>query len=88
MPPSDLTKVDQSIFALWTFYLIHLDLSVVCREIKTMKQRFNDFKAAPDAYKAMSGLETYRQWCRRRVSSKRMLALALLITSTLIITTP
>jgi len=28
-----------------------------------MEQRFNYFKAAPDAYKAMSGLETYLHGC-------------------------
>jgi AhpD family alkylhydroperoxidase len=29
----------------------------------SMEQRFNYFKAAPDAYKAMSGLETYLHGC-------------------------
>ena len=53
-----------------------------------MKQRFNDFKAAPDAYKAMSGLETYRQWCRRRVSSMPMLVLAFLIAGSMIMVSP
>jgi quercetin dioxygenase-like cupin family protein len=51
-----------------------------------MEPRFNYFKAAPDAYKAMSGLEAYLHGCGRRVSSKPMLALAFLITITLIIT--
>ena len=53
-----------------------------------MEQRFNYFKAAPDAYKAMSGLEAYLHGCGRRVSSKPMLVLAFLITSTLIIISP
>ena len=53
-----------------------------------MEQRFNYFKAAPDTYKAMSGLETYLHEGGRRVSSKPMLVLAFLITSTLIIISP
>ena len=44
-----------------------------------MEQRFNYFKAAPDAYKAMSRLETYMHGCGRRVSSKSMLAKTFLI---------
>jgi quercetin dioxygenase-like cupin family protein len=55
---------------------------------KIMKQRFNDFEAAPDAHKAMSGLEAYRQWCRRRVSSTRMLVLVFLIAGTMIMVSP
>ena len=53
-----------------------------------MEQRFNYFKAVPDTYKAMGGLETYLHGCGRRVSSKLMLALAFLITSTLITISP
>ena len=54
-----------------------------------MEPRFNHFKAAvPDTYKAMSGLETYLDGGGRRVSSKPMLVLAFLITSTLIIISP
>ena len=53
-----------------------------------MEPRFNHFKAAPDTYKALSGLETYLHGGGRRVSSKPMLVLAFLITSTLIIISP
>jgi len=53
-----------------------------------MEPRFNHFKAAPDTDKAMSGLETYLHGGRRRVSSNSMLALAFLITSTLITISP
>lgn len=53
-----------------------------------MEPRFNYFKAAPDAHKAMSGLEAYLHGCGRRVSSKPMLVLAFLMTSVLIITSP
>jgi quercetin dioxygenase-like cupin family protein len=53
-----------------------------------MQQRFNYFKAAPDAYKAMSGLLTYLQGRSRRVSSKPMLVLAFIRTSSLIIISP
>ena len=53
-----------------------------------MQQQFNYFKASPDAYKAISGLPTYLQRRGRRVSSKPMLVLAFLITSTLIIISP
>jgi quercetin dioxygenase-like cupin family protein len=49
-----------------------------------MEPRFNYFKAAPEAYKALSGMEAHLQGCARRVSSRPMLVLALLITSTLI----
>jgi hypothetical protein len=53
-----------------------------------VEPRFNYFKAAPDAHKAMSGLEAYLHGCGRRVSSKPMLVLAFLMTSVLIITSP
>jgi quercetin dioxygenase-like cupin family protein len=53
-----------------------------------MEPRFNRFKAAPDTYKARGGLETHLHGCGRRVSSKLMLALAFLITSTLITISP
>lgn len=53
-----------------------------------MKQRFSYFKAAPDAYKAMGGLETHLHRSGRRVSPRLMLALAFLITSTLVTISP
>jgi len=53
-----------------------------------MQQQFNYFKASPDAYKAISGLPTYLQRRGRRVSSKWMLVLAFIITSTLIVISP
>jgi quercetin dioxygenase-like cupin family protein len=53
-----------------------------------MEQRFNYFKAAPGAYKGMSGLGTYLRGSGRRVSSKPMLAMVLLIASTMIIISP
>jgi quercetin dioxygenase-like cupin family protein len=53
-----------------------------------MEPRSNYFKAAPDAYKSMSGLAPYLHGFGHRVSSKPMLVLAFLITSTLIIISP
>jgi hypothetical protein len=53
-----------------------------------MEPRSNYFKAAPDAYKSMSGLASYLHGFGRRVSSTPMLVLAFLITSTLIIISP
>ena len=49
-----------------------------------MKQRFGYFKAASDAYKAVSGLEAYPQACGRRVGSRLMVAMASLIASAII----
>jgi quercetin dioxygenase-like cupin family protein len=53
-----------------------------------MKQGFSYFKVAPDTYKALSGLETYLHGGGRRISSKPLLVLAFLITSTLITISP
>jgi quercetin dioxygenase-like cupin family protein len=81
-------EVDHSTFTLWTFSLIHMPPRIGCKEIQFMELRFNRLKAAPDTDKAMGGLERYLPGGRRRVSSNSMLALAFLITSSLITISP
>jgi quercetin dioxygenase-like cupin family protein len=81
-------KVDHSIFVLWIFSLIHIRPSIGCKKRKIKEQRFNYFKAAPDAYRAMSGLKAYLHGCGRRLSAKPMLAMAFLIASTMTIISP
>lgn len=53
-----------------------------------MKHRFACFKAAPNAYKAMSGLQPYLHACGSCVSANAKLVLSFLITSALIVTHP
>ena len=53
-----------------------------------MEQRFNYFKAATDAYKALSGLKANLNGCGRRVSSTPILAMAFLIASIMITISP
>jgi AhpD family alkylhydroperoxidase len=50
--------VDQFLFALWTFYLIHIKPSVAKGD-KSMQARLEAQKASPAAYQATAGLENF-----------------------------